>query len=117
VVGKVLREEALRLFRESDVFVLPTMSDGFALTQLEAMTFGMPVIATRRCGEVVEDGVDGLIVPAGDSEALAGAIARLDDDRGLVEAMSAKALVKSTMYPIEKVAERIEAALPAGRYS
>jgi glycosyltransferase involved in cell wall biosynthesis len=112
IVGRVTRSEALRLFSESDVFVLPTMSDGFAMTQLEAMSFGLPVVATRRCGEVVEDGVDGLIVPAGDSQTLAQAIAKLDEDRGLVEAMSVKALEKSAQFPIEAFAQRVEAALP-----
>jgi len=44
--GRVSRDQAADWYRQSDVFVLPTISDGFALTQLEAMAHGLPVIAT-----------------------------------------------------------------------
>jgi glycosyltransferase involved in cell wall biosynthesis len=57
--GPVKRSEAARYYREADVFLFPTLSDGFGLTQLEAMAWGVPVIATRRCGDVVQPGVDG----------------------------------------------------------
>jgi len=60
--GPVPRGETSRKYREADVFILPTISDGFALTQLEAMAHGVPVIATRRCGEVVTHGEDGWIL-------------------------------------------------------
>jgi glycosyltransferase involved in cell wall biosynthesis len=92
VLGYVARREAKRHFSEADVFVLPTISDGFALTQLEAMSFGLPVIATPNCGEVVTHGVNGLIVPPRDSEALADAIALLEANRQMVREMSARAL-------------------------
>ncbi len=95
VLGRVSRQRAVELFREADVFVLPTISDGFALTQLEAMSFGLPVIATPNCGEVVTDGEDGFIVPPRDSQALASAILRLDQDRDLLRQMSARATLKS----------------------
>lgn len=72
--GRVPRDEVTEWYRQSDVFVLPTLSDGFAITQLEAMANGLPVIATSRCGKVVEDGVNGRIVPAQDADALARAI-------------------------------------------
>jgi len=62
--GPVSRDRTEAYYRSADLFVLPTLSDGFALTQLEAMTHGLPVIATPNCAEVVSDGVDGLIVPA-----------------------------------------------------
>ena len=58
------------------MFVLPTLSDGFAITQLEAMAHGLPVVATPNCGRVVTDGEDGLIVPPADADALASAIDR-----------------------------------------
>jgi len=59
---------------KADVFVLPTISDGFALTQLEAMSFGLPVITTPNCGDVVAHGEDGYIIPIRDPAALAAAI-------------------------------------------
>ena len=75
--GAVARSEAGGWYEQADVFVLPTYSDGFALTQLEAMAQGVPVIATPCCGEVVEDGVNGWLVPAGDPQALAERIRQI----------------------------------------
>jgi len=57
-------------YRSADVFVLPTLSDGFAITQIEAMSHGLPVIATPNCASVVENGVDGLWCPQKTAEHL-----------------------------------------------
>src|SRR6185436_7596287 len=51
-----------RFYRDADVFILPTFSDGFGLTQLEAQAWKLPVIASRHCGEVVCDGLNGVIL-------------------------------------------------------
>jgi glycosyltransferase involved in cell wall biosynthesis len=109
IPGKVSRSEMHRLFDEADVFVLPTMSDGFALTQLEAMAHGLPVIATPRCGNVITEGVDGLIIPAGDSGALAAAIVKLDQDRQLASELSRHAPAKAAKFTLEACADAIEA--------
>ncbi|MGC9260883.1 MAG: glycosyltransferase family 4 protein [Phycisphaerae bacterium] len=111
ILGKVGRAEAHRLFRESDIFVLPTMSDGFALTQLEAMAHGLPVIATPRCGEVVTEGRDGFIVPAGDADALAAAVARVDQNRSLLPELSRCAAVKSAEFTLDRYAQALEDAV------
>ena len=42
--------------------ILPTLSDGFGLTQLEAQAWSLPIIASRFCGEVVRDGQNGLLL-------------------------------------------------------
>jgi hypothetical protein len=91
-LGWITRDRLSKIYQQADVFVLPTLSDGFAITQLEAMAHGLPVIATPNCGRVVTDGVDGFIVPARDGERLAEAILRLDSDRNLLREMSARAL-------------------------
>jgi len=64
-----------------DVFVMPSLTEGFGLVAVEAMALGKPVIATRVGGliEVVEDGLTGILVPPGDPKALASAIGRLLD--------------------------------------
>jgi glycosyltransferase involved in cell wall biosynthesis len=68
--------------RRSDIFVLPSLDDSYGLVVLEAMASGLPVILTRNVGaiDIVEDGVSGLVVPAGDDRALANAIGRLAAD-------------------------------------
>jgi glycosyltransferase involved in cell wall biosynthesis len=66
----------------TDIFVLPSRWEGLPIALLEAMSVGLPVIATRVEGveDVVEDQVHGLLVPVEDSEALAKAILQLIND-------------------------------------
>ncbi len=78
-------------YRDLDVFVLPSLSEGLPLVVLEAMATGRPVAATRVAGtpEVVRDGVDGLLVPPADAEALADALAKLAGDPAMRREMGA----------------------------
>jgi glycosyltransferase involved in cell wall biosynthesis len=110
-IGRVTRDQTGRMYRDADVFVLPTVSDGFAITQVEAMAQGLPVITTPNCGRVVTHGVDGLVVPACDPVALADAIGSLEADRPRVRGMSAKALDKSRQFRLSRQAELMEAAV------
>src|SRR6185436_14775046 len=67
-------------FARLDVLVVPSLvPEGFGLTVVEGMAAGVPVIAPDAGGpaEVITDGVDGVLVPAGDTAALATALARL----------------------------------------
>ena len=61
-VGPVARNKVRNYYEQADVFVLPTLSDGFGLTQLEALAHRLPVIASRQCGDVVIDRVNGLLL-------------------------------------------------------
>jgi glycosyltransferase involved in cell wall biosynthesis len=110
VLGQVTRQRAIELYKSADVFVLPTISDGFAITQIEAMSYGLPVITTPNCGDVVTPGIDGEIIPIRDPAALAGAIMKFANDRTLLAAMSAKALEKSRQFTMNRYAETIERA-------
>jgi glycosyltransferase involved in cell wall biosynthesis len=60
--GVAPRAQVESYYRDADVFILPTLSDGFGLTQLEAQAWKLPVIASRYCGEVVRDGVNGVVL-------------------------------------------------------
>jgi glycosyltransferase involved in cell wall biosynthesis len=100
VLGRVTRDKLGEVYRQAHVFVLPTISDGFAVTQLEAMAHGLPVVATPNCGRVVTDGADGLIVPPRDGKALANALARLHNDRPLLREMSRNALTTVRSYDL-----------------
>ena len=70
------RRDLPELFRAMDVFAFPSLWEGFPIALLSAVAAGLPVIVTPVGGvpEVVKDGVNGLIVPAGDPAALAEAI-------------------------------------------
>lgn len=61
-LGHVNRSETAQYYQMADVFLFPTISDGFGLTQLEAQAWKLPIIASRSCGEVVVDGVNGWIL-------------------------------------------------------
>ncbi|HEX4265925.1 MAG TPA: glycosyltransferase family 4 protein [Verrucomicrobiae bacterium] len=107
VLGRITRDRLGEVYRDAHVFVLPTISDGFAVTQLEAMAHGLPVVITPNCGRVVTDGVEGLVVPARDSQALADALSRLNADRPLVAEMSRQALKTAHAYDLPSNARMI----------
>ncbi len=85
MLGAVDRNQAAELYRSSDLFILPTLSDGFAITQLEAMAHGLPVIASRFCGQVVTHGVNGHILDEVSPEAIAKILTELLEDPARVE--------------------------------
>jgi glycosyltransferase involved in cell wall biosynthesis len=107
--GRANRDEAMAWYERSDVFVLPTLSDGFAITQIEAMAHGLPVIVTPNCGEVVSDGLDGFLVPARDAVALAEVIRRLLAGPELMNSQRIAALKKSRQFTLERLGERLVA--------
>jgi glycosyltransferase involved in cell wall biosynthesis len=117
VLGGVTRDQLGDYYRQAHVFVLPTLSDGFAITQLEAMAHGLPVITTPNCGRVVTDGVDGFIVPARDSQALADALVKFDVDRSLLREMSRNALQTVKRYDLPSNAKLINALVLTHRHS
>lgn len=77
--GSVPKEEVLRSYAWADVLVLPSLCEGSATVTYEALACGLPVVATKQAGSVVRDGVDGFVVPAGDSDAIAEAIQKYAD--------------------------------------
>ena len=98
-LGPVDKATAERLYRDSDVFLFPTLSDGFGLTQLEAMGHGLPVVASTYCGQVVEDRISGLVLSEVTREAIADAIMQLVRDRDLLARLKANARVPDKYHP------------------
>jgi len=84
----------LDIYRQTDVFVFPSLLEGLGLVVLEAMACGCPVIVSANgpC-DVVRDGIDGLVVPAESSDALESALARLYGDRVLRASMAKAARI------------------------
>jgi glycosyltransferase involved in cell wall biosynthesis len=73
-LGPATRKQAVELYTNADVFILPTLSDGFAITQLEAQAHGLPVIASKNCGQAVENGVNGIILDEPSAACIAHAL-------------------------------------------
>ncbi|OLT61237.1 glycosyltransferase family 4 protein [Moorena bouillonii] len=69
-IGSVPRSATSQYYQQADVFLFPTLSDGFGLTQLEAQAWKLPLIVSRFCGEVVKDQENGLILPEVSGEAI-----------------------------------------------
>jgi glycosyltransferase involved in cell wall biosynthesis len=92
------REDVPEILQNLDLFVLPSVSEGFSLATIEAMAAGRPVVVTRSGGpeEIVTHGTTGLLVPPRDSGALAASICELlcDPDRALALGRCARADVQ-----------------------
>ena len=93
-------------FAESSLSVLSSRFEGFGLVVIEAMACGLPVVAFDcKCGpgEIIRNGEDGLLVPAGDCEALAEGMERLMRDEGLRRRMGRAARSNVERYRMERV--------------
>lgn len=105
-LGFQKKDVLARFYKAADLFVLPTREDIWGLVINEAMAYGLPVITTDRCVaglELVEDGVNGYIVPVEDENALAEKMcAALASDRN---AMGAASLEKIRPYTLENMAK------------
>lgn len=94
----ILKGEALaRAYREASVFVLPTVEEGLALVIGEALSYGLPVIATVNSGggELFEDGSEGFLVPIRSPESLAEKLQLLADTPEQRDRMSVAARNRS----------------------
>ena len=105
-IGFQSKEALKRYYKASDVFVLPTRSDVWGLVINEAMACGLSIVTTDWCVaglELVEDGVNGYIVPVDDEKILAEKLnAVLASD---MEAMGRASLEKIRYYTIENMAK------------
>lgn len=102
------RDDTTRLIAAADVFVLASHHEGLPVTVMEALTLGVPVVATAVGGlpEIVTDGSNGLLVPAGDATALADAIERALDPSVhpmLVEGAGATGDRFSNAHAVERI--------------
>ena len=104
------------LLARARLFVLPSLSEGISLTLLEAMSSGLPVVATRVGGtpEVVSNRITGLLVPAGDPIAMAQAIVTaLDNLRGRVMGVAGRMRVEED-FDIRKMTAQYEGLYSSG---
>ncbi|WP_449288218.1 glycosyltransferase family 4 protein [Marinobacter salarius] len=75
------RSDVAGILRQADIFLLPSLSEGFSISTVEAMMAGVPIIATRSGGpeEILSDSETGLLIPIKDPDAIVGAVQRLKD--------------------------------------
>jgi glycosyltransferase involved in cell wall biosynthesis len=111
--------EVLELMRSCDLFVLPSIVEGRALVQQEAMSCGLPIIVTKNAGaeDLLEDGKAGFLVPIRSPEAIAEKLEILNRDRGLLASMSSAAKEKANQltwasYRV-KISEAVRSVISA----
>ncbi|MBI1755993.1 MAG: glycosyltransferase family 4 protein [Fimbriimonas ginsengisoli] len=96
-----------------DAIAIPSVwVEAFGYSALEAMSLGVPVVASRRGGlaEIIEHERTGLLFEPGDAGALAAAISRLREDPAFRDSLGAAgAEAQRAEYSVEKMAERVEA--------
>lgn len=112
-LGPQSRERVLELFRAADASLLSSSWENFPHTVVEALAVGTPVISTDVGGvaEVVRDGVNGLLVPAGDAGALADAVRRFFADDELRSSLRDAAAASVREVDRDVVFAKIERAL------
>lgn len=96
LLGHVPQPELAGLMSRSHALVLPSIEEGLALVQAQAMACGCVVVASRHTGaeDLFTDAEEGFIVPSRDADALTGRLQQLADDPALRHAMSGKALAR-----------------------
>lgn len=93
-------EEVQNIYKTIDIYILPSISEGFSLTTVEAMASGLPVIATK-CGgpeEIITNNQDGLLVKVNDSDAIANGIRNLIKQPEFVQKISNNARISVENY-------------------
>jgi phosphatidylinositol alpha-1,6-mannosyltransferase len=107
--GRLTREAVRSEFEASDIFVLPSLWEGQGIVFLEAMASGLPVVATNIPGVsgMLEDGANALLVPPGDSRALAGAIERLAESPELRAELASEGLRRVEEYDWNQLVGRV----------
>lgn len=108
-IQNISKEKLKLYYKSADLFVLPTREDIWGLVINEAMAHGLPVITTDKCVsglELIENNINGFIVPKEDSEILADKINSVLRDNDLKLYMSKNSLKKIKEYTIENMALR-----------
>jgi len=101
--------ELFAQLRRSDIFVLPTLTEGAPHVLVEARAFGLPVISTRVGGipSSVKDGEDGILVPPRDGQALAAAIDKVIEDGEFRRKLISNGYTAAKAFSLEKFTEQV----------
>jgi len=112
-LGAQPRRRVVELFRAADAAILTSSWENFPHTVVEALAVGTPVLAMQAggVGEVVHDGVNGLLVPAGDAEGLSKAVRRFFADEALQRRLRDAAAESVASYAPELVFAELESTL------
>ncbi|ELT51078.1 glycosyltransferase family 4 protein [Brucella sp. ZJ1_1] len=111
LTGPIPRSEMRKQFEWADVFLLPSLCEGSAISVYEALAAGLPVICTENTGSVVRNGVDGYIVPIRDVRETAEILRELAGNPAALERMGENARERAADYTLSRYGERLAAAI------
>jgi glycosyltransferase involved in cell wall biosynthesis len=103
------RDDVLQLLAGADAFVLASRHEGLPVALMEATSVGLPIVASRVGGipQILEDGVDALLVPPGEPDLLAQAMNRLASDAELRTRLGQRAKLRSSMFDIAEASRTV----------
>jgi len=108
-LGKMSQIQLAKVYNQATVFVFPSLDEGMALVQLEAMACGLPIITTSNAGgeSVIRDGIEGFIVPARSPEAIADKIRILSSNETLRASMAENAIKQANKFTWDAYGEKL----------
>ncbi|MEK7077617.1 MAG: glycosyltransferase family 4 protein, partial [Patescibacteria group bacterium] len=103
LLGQIPRDELMQKMSASDIFILDTSFESFSFQVVEAMSLGLPVVTTNigNLSEIIENGVDGILVEPNDKKQFLDAIDKLGKDKNFRESISERAKTKAQKFSIE----------------
>lgn len=107
-LGPVPRVAVADLYRSSDLLLLPAVSEGFGIVQIEAASYGVAVIATDRVGKFVDHGESGYVVELGDYDGVVAHIVDLAGDRVKLHRLGQRAADASRGFSPDTYARNVE---------
>jgi glycosyltransferase involved in cell wall biosynthesis len=112
-IGDLSDRSLGQLYQDSDLFCMPSLVEGFGLVYLEALAYGLPVIATPNTGaaDIVQDGCEGFIVPIRDVEALAEKLEWAYRNRHVLAEMGSAARRLAEQYSWERFRSNLVAVV------
>ncbi|WP_378984233.1 glycosyltransferase family 4 protein [Pedobacter lithocola] len=99
-IKSVNHKELIHYYNSASVFILPSLDEGMAYVQLEAMACGLPVICTPNsgCESIITNGIEGFIIPIKDSNELVKNVEKLYLDKDLLNMMGKNAYLKAQSF-------------------
>ncbi len=104
-------KDLTQAYNNMDIFVFPSLEEGQGIVLLEAMSYGKAVVTTdiKGCGEVVRNGIDGILVPPADYKSLRDAIVKLIENKDLRKTLGENARKRAMReFSVEKMADEYE---------
>lgn len=105
------RNDVPYILAASDIFVLPSLKEAFGLVLLEAMTAGLPIVATRSGGvpDIIQEGKNGILIEPENEKALSKAIIELLTNKTLKEKMKKENPLRAETFDVKHMVKKVEA--------